>query len=44
MQGRRLPDSLDGSMPELQPGDYYHDVANDLWFNMTPNGLIGFLK
>lgn len=42
MQGRRLPDSLDKSCPDLQPGDYAK-IEGIGWYCMTPTGEAGNL-
>ena len=43
MIGRRLPDSLDKSCPDLQPGDYAK-IADVGWYCMTPDGHVGNLR
>lgn len=42
MIGRRLPDSLDRSCPDLQPGDYAK-IEGIGWYCSTPNGHVGNL-
>lgn len=52
MIGRRLPDSTDGVLPELQPGDYIkvlggpwtERLVQPLWVVRTPNGCLCYLN
>ncbi len=52
MTGRRLPDSLDGSYPRLEPGDYIKILGGSwkesktgpLWIIRAPNGETCYLN
>lgn len=38
MQGRRLPDTENGDLPKMEPGDYIYDKKNGIWLAVTPDG------
>ena len=44
MQGRRLPDTNNGNLPKMEPGDYIYDHQTARWHGMTPNGLLFFFN
>lgn len=44
MQGRRLPNSKNGNLPKMEPGDYVYNEKQQKWYGMTPNGLLFFFN